>query len=325
MFPIKILRRHPGGKRLYLAVIASVKWVAIACKGVAEINSLDKVGEPGEATHKSDVFGEGQGCATTTLSETSAERLIMPNKISRSVCLAVGALLFLTPCLFAGTSLQISNPPSNNVLDGIYVGSYTATNTSTGAQTQITCDDFKDVSDYNAATYTVNSFNNLGSTLWGSTLLKQHDTMAQITTLYEEAAWLTLGMLQLSGTQQGYYSFAIWAVFDPTEVASWLTLYGDSSACNTVFGNGSWGAGGCRTGNGGLEGLAAGQQFFAGEFSNFNILTPVCGGGPGTCAEQEFFQVVPEGGSALIYLLLAGVACFGAIFYTRRQSANSLA
>jgi len=30
---------------------------------------------------------------------------------------------------------------------------------------------------------------------------------------------------------------------------------------------------------------------------------------------------VPEGGAALMYLLLAGVTCFGAMFYSRRQSA----
>ena len=38
--------------------------------------------------------------------------------------------------------------------------------------------------------------------------------------------------------------------------------------------------------------------------------------------QQEMWgQVpVPEGGAALMYLLLAGVTCFGAIFYSRRQS-----
>jgi hypothetical protein len=35
---------------------------------------------------------------------------------------------------------------------------------------------------------------------------------------------------------------------------------------------------------------------------------------------QEFFEVVPDGGSAAAYLLLAGIACFGSMFYTRRQT-----
>jgi hypothetical protein len=236
--------------------------------------------------------------------------------------LMMGALLCLAPNLFAGTSLQINNPPSNNVLDGIYVGSYSATNTTTGAQTQIICDDFEDESNYNNTSYTVNTFNSLGNTIWGSTLMKQGDSLAQITTLYSEAAWLTLGMLQLTGAQQGYYSYAIWAVFDPTDVANWLTQHGDSGACNSIFGAGSWGASGCTKGNGGLEALAAGQHYFAGEFSSFDILTPICGSGPGTCQEQEFFELVPDGGSALGYLLLGGFSCFGAIFYSGRNRAK---
>jgi hypothetical protein len=260
----------------------------------------------------------------TALSDTGHWEIDFMTRTKQALgWLMMGALLCLAPNLFAGTSLQINNPPSNNVLDGIYVGSYSATNTTTGAHTQIICDDFKDESNYNATTYTVNSFNSLGNTIWGSTLLKQGDTIGQITTLYSEAAWLTLGMLQLTGTQQGYYSYAIWAVFDPTDVANWLTQYGDSAACNAVFGAGSWGAGGCTKGHGGLEALAAGQQYFAGEFSNFNILTPVCGSGPGTCQEQEFFQlIVPDGGSALAYLLLAGGSCFAAIFYSGRRRTN---
>jgi hypothetical protein len=32
---------------------------------------------------------------------------------------------------------------------------------------------------------------------------------------------------------------------------------------------------------------------------------------------------MPEGGSALIYLLLAGITCFGAMIYSRRQTARA--
>jgi hypothetical protein len=228
--------------------------------------------------------------------------------------MAVAVLLCLATSAFAGTvSMQINDPPSNNILDGIYVGAYSATNIGTGAQTQIICDDFKDDSNYNPASYTVHSFTNLVGTVWGAGAMTQ----------YEEAAWLTLGMLQQSGAQQGYYSYAIWATFDPSGVASWLTSYGDSAACNTVFGNGSWGKSGCTAGSGGLLASAAGQQYTQGEFANFLILTPTCGAGPGTCQEQEFFELqpVPEGGSAMTYLGLAGIVCFGAMFYVRRQRA----
>ena len=138
------------------------------------------------------------------------------------------ALLCVGPCALAqSVNLQLNNPPSNNVLDGIYVGSYSATNTQTGASVQMTCDDFRDESNYNAATYKVHTFSNLFGTLFGGT--------AGSTKLYSEAAWLTLGMLNQTGAEQGYYSYAIWAVFDRNDVASWLTNYGDSTACNYCF------------------------------------------------------------------------------------------
>ena len=154
--------------------------------------------------------------------------------------LLVAAVWGVTPGAFAGTlNLQLNNPPSNNILDGIYVGSYGAMNTATGAQTQIICDDFKDDSNFNAATYVVHSFSNLIGTVWGLGAANQ----------YQQAAWLTLGMLQQTGTVQGFYSYAIWALFDPSDVAKWLTSYSDSSACNAVFGSGSWGGGKCTAGS----------------------------------------------------------------------------
>lgn len=242
-------------------------------------------------------------------------------KRAQGVLYLVAGLMSLLPLTaFSQTvTLQLNNPPSNNVADGIYVGSYSANNLTSGGTTQVTCDDFKDDSDYNVETYTTNSFSSLGSTIWGSSLMKAGNSLAQVTSLYDEAAWLTLGMLKLTGTQQSYYSFAIWATFDPGDVASWLTSYGDSGACNAVFGTGSWAGGKCNVGKGGLIGLAASQTFTAGEFSNVQILTPLGCSMPGTCKEQEFFQVVPEGGTALLYLLLVGGTCLGAIFLRLRQ------
>src|SRR5438309_10305156 len=148
--------------------------------------------------------------------------------------------------------------------------------------------------------------------------------MAQVTQLYDEAAWLVLGMLKQTGAQQGYYSFAIWAIFAPNQVAAWLTSSGDMTACNAVFGSGSWGKSSCTAGKGGLVGLAGSQTYYAGEFSNVLILTPQgCKGGPGTCPEQEFFEVVAEGGTAALYLLLAGISCFLAIHYSRKQAKSA--
>jgi hypothetical protein len=253
--------------------------------------------------------------------------------------LAIVALLCFVPCAFS-QELQINDPPSNNVMDGIYVGSYSANNLTTGGSVQITCDDFKDNSDYNAANYTTNTFSTLGNTLWGSYLMSQaggNYTLNQVTALYDDVAWLTLAMLKQTGTEQGYYSYAIWAIFAPSEVASWLS--GDMLACNAVFGPNSWAGGTCTASktnpsctlsaptNCGLVELAMLQNLNPSDFSNILILTPQgtkaqpCTS-PGTCPEQEFIEVVAEGGSAALYLLLAGMACFGAMFVRSRTLAH---
>jgi len=251
----------------------------------------------------------------------------MKNAIGSLWRLALLVLLCFVPSgLAQQVSLQLTDPPSNNILDYIYVGPYSATNTQTGAGVQVICDDFKDNSNYQAYTYTVNNFSDLGNTLWGQ-FLTSHNEASQITQLYEEAAWLALQMLGQSGTQQGYYSYAIWAIFAPTEVASWLTTYSTDggTACNTIFGAGSWSNNTCSSGNGGIVGQAKGRlsSFYSGEFSNILILTPNSCTSPGTCKEQEFFEVVAEGGTAAMYVALALFSCFVAIlFRSRRQNAG---
>jgi hypothetical protein len=245
------------------------------------------------------------------------------------LALLCAVILYLAPAGWAQTvELQIQNPPSNNVLDDIYVGSYSAnyvTPSGLGASLQITCDDFKDNSNFESATYNVNTFSTLGNTLWGSYL-----GVGTATTMYEEAAWLTLGMLGQTGTQQGYYSYAIWAIFDPGDVATWFTNHLDVNACNAVFGTGSWtgsaSAGTCTastTNKGGLVELAMSMapSLSPSQFSNILILTPQGCANPGTCKEQEFLEVVAEGGTTAIYLLLAGLACFGAMFFRSRLQA----
>lgn len=230
-----------------------------------------------------------------------------------TVLLVLLALFCLAPAALAGSvGAQISDPPSNNVLDGIYVGSYSATNTQSGAPMQIICDDFKDESDYNPATYTTNTFNSLGNTLWGSRLQGQN-----VTALYEQAGWLASGVMSASGTQQGYYSYALWAVFDPTDVFNWLKNYNDAAACNAVFGAGN----NCTSAQVTAGGLLynAEQNYMNGNYSNLVILTPNGCGNIG-CPEQEFFEFVPEGGSPLSYLFLAGLACFAAIWRSRRHT-----
>jgi hypothetical protein len=61
------------------------------------------------------------------------------------------------------------------------------------------------------------------------------------------------------------------------------------------------------------------------QFANLMLYTPTGNGSLGAGPPQEMWGQalgVAEGGAALIYLLLAGVACFGAMFYSRSQRAK---
>jgi hypothetical protein len=236
--------------------------------------------------------------------------------------LLVMALFCLAPAAVAGdVHMALNDPPSNNIMDNIYVGPYNATNTDTGASMKVICDDFRDESNYNTYTYTQVSFSNLGSslgnTLWGSSLLRQGDSQNYIMGLYEQAAWLAEGMLSLSSGQQAYYAFALWAVFDPSDVLSYLRSFGDTNACNAIFG----GHQNCSSSSvvqaGGIL-YGAQQNYMNGDYSNLVILTPV-GCSLTGCQEQEFFMVAPEGGSALLYLSFAGLICFALVRQSRRR------
>lgn len=241
----------------------------------------------------------------------------MSARVRRSCFLAMALIMCFAPAaLSQQVKLQITNPPGDNILDGIYVGPYAANNLTTGGTAQVICDDFKDNSDFTPTTYTVNTISSLGNAIWGAGSVK----------LYEEAAWLALGLVNQTGTEQGYYSYAVWAVFDPTDVAKWLTSHNDSGACNAVFGSGAWYSGACTPtkGSGGLLATAAVQNLSPSQLASVLILTPNgCTSGPGTCPEQEFFEIVADGGTAVMYLLLAGAVCFGAIRFRSKQQRNA--
>ncbi len=210
----------------------------------------------------------------------------------------------------------------SNVADGIFVSPYYAA-VNGATNTPIVCDDFADNSYLNTPwTADVQSFSSLAtslaSTAWGGAggTLK----------LYEEAAWLTMTLLQQPTGSAGQvnYSFAVWAVFDPSGVIAQLKAYGDTATCNAIFGAGN----NClsTTVTGGLLGGAQGQSYSLPQFANVVILTPVISvnGKPKTCTaggcpEQEFIELVPEGGAAMAYLLLASVCCFGAMFLRSRR------
>ena len=217
------------------------------------------------------------------------------------VVAVLAVLCVLTSAAVADSmTVQLQDPPSNNILDGLYVGPYSGIDLGSNSSIKVICDDFKDDSNYQAASYTVNSLDNLGNAIWG----------AGNKQLYQEAAWLASGMFQQTGATQGYVSYALWAIFMPSEVKRWLNGAGDQAAYNAVFGVG------------GLiqQAQEACQIGSNCDYANLRILTPVCNGS--SCQEQEFFTFVPEGGAPLSYIGLAGTTVFGAVWMSQRKGAR---
>jgi hypothetical protein len=229
--------------------------------------------------------------------------MALQSLIRRGCCVSVVVMLCFVSGAFAGSvsvDVTASNP---DVFDTYSVGPYTATVNGV-PNTQVICDDFSDTTTLKTSyTDTVNTFSDLQNTLWGAYLIsKDHDSLTQVTTLYEDAAWLTLELLNPSNSKStiANIQFAIWALFNGNALTK-------DPGAQTI-----------------LNGLPNSNSFSPGEFSNFIILTPTCSSGPGTCKGQEFFEVVPEGGSALIYLLLAAASCAAALFYRSRRQPSGL-
>lgn len=251
--------------------------------------------------------------------------------IRRLGCVAIAVLCFATWTVAQNITLTSDG---NIEYDGAYVGPYYATVNGV-SNTPIVCDDFADQSKVGTTwKTTVISFSNLasdlGQTLWGSYYLSKKVASATIVDWYEQAAWLTQGLLAQSAksSSQAYYSYAVWAVFDPSAVLQWLEKNGqygkaDNAACNAVFGS--------NCGSVILSKLTSGLVWMAehnymnGNYANLLIFTPLGSNGKpcsvGDCAGQEFFgpMAVPDGGAAVIYLLLAAACCFGGMFLRSRD------
>lgn len=216
-------------------------------------------------------------------------------------------LLFVVPCAFGQGSVNITmNSGGPYVMNGVYVGAYTAT--VNGQSSQVICDDWSDDTYLNESwTANVTNFSNLGSSktpMWSGN--------SNAPTLYADAAWLATQMLapaNQNANTQGYLAYALWSLFNPS------ALNGLSSS--QLKGVNYW-----------LGMIPAGLT--PSEYANFFIYTPdltksiTCGGGPcQTAPPQEFLGFsVPEGGAALVYLLLAAASCFGAIVVRHRRQMN---
>ncbi len=216
-------------------------------------------------------------------------------------------LLFFVPGALGQASVGITmNSGGPYVMNGVYVGSYTAT--VNGQSSQIICDDWSDSTYLNESwTAKVTNFSNLGSSktpMWSG--------QTNASTLYADAAWLATQMFvpaNQNTNTQGYLAYALWSLFNPS------ALNGLSSS--QLAGVDAW-----------LSKIPNGLT--PSQFANFFIYTPnlsqpiTCGGSSCPSAPpQEFLGfTVPEGGPALPYLLLAALACFGAIALRHRRQTS---
>lgn len=164
------------------------------------------------------------------------------------------------------------------VQGGVYVDPYSGT--INGAPATLVCDDFNHETFLNETWQAnVSTFADLSGVRF------QQGTPAATLLAYDEAAYL-YEQLGVHPSDVGDISFALWALFTPSaELSSGFT----KSASNWLS-------------------TAQSQTYYAGEFSNFEILTPV---NSGSGSPQEFLTTTPEPvaimlfGTGLIMLALA--------------------
>lgn len=234
--------------------------------------------------------------------------------VSMVVCLALPALgqnVVSVTMPQGATGTGTWNSPAGAVYTGIYTGTVTGLS---GANPGVICDDYNDTvyppQTWNASALSVASLSsaNIAQTLFGGA--------------YTSQGYLNIGL-------QGYaevatlasYMFSGHSGYTPTELSSaiWYITSGG-------FGLGS--TNGLKALDSAAQSLVAQLQKTVGSslsaaatalagLTNLYILTPYPAGQANQ--PQEMFVSVPEGGAAILYLLLAGLCCWGAIFFKSKH------
>jgi hypothetical protein len=231
--------------------------------------------------------------------------------ISAVLPTVAGALLICCgiPMSGQGTLVTVSltsvngDPIVNVGGETVYAGVYGGTTTLAGANVGIICDDFNDnvsvPQTWSAKAYQASSLtsSNISEVLFGSNTPGY--SFIGIAG-YAEIAYLVNLSFNSAGnpTLQGNISEAIWSISDPglsnvDSAAQLLVAQAIAYASSTS------------------DSLA--------QYTNLEIYTPTPLGEKDQ--PQEMWGTVPEGGAALLYLLLAGFACFGAMTISKRNRA----
>jgi hypothetical protein len=236
----------------------------------------------------------------------------MRNRFSGFLWFAVMVMLFAAPGAFGQANLYL-NDAGNNVMDGVYVGPYNATINGTSGQ-QIICDDFADETNVGESWIAnVTTLSNLSGTKWGSSSPSSF-WGGSYSALQGYEAMMALSSQMLGNknpNQVGDLAYAVWAIFNGSAVYNWLISHGDGAA---------WGA---------VQSMVTAAlkgSYSIAQFAGWQIFTPTkclsnCTGIGGL--PQEFLEYnplnVPEGGTAISYLLVGLFTCLMAMVYRRRQ------
>jgi len=195
---------------------------------------------------------------------------------------------------------------------GFYYGSVNGTPVGPGyASPGYLCDDFTDEI-YIPESWQANAYN-------VSALLSNWGTMSGDTFFggkVGEAGYLEMAYLVEASFQGTLGNIFAGATANDVSEVLWCITGGPTN---------------CYSGSGGMSAAAWKlwqyvqanyQTFTASEFANLWLYVPTCTQGSSGCQQEMWGEVaVPEGGAALMYLLLAGVSCFGAMFLRSRRMA----
>jgi hypothetical protein len=244
----------------------------------------------------------------------------MKSAIKNLCPLALLALLFSATAFAQNSTLSFNGGFQGNVWcypggecagTGFYDG--TINNTTVGPSNPSNpgyiCDDYYDnitsgevwqASGVDVAT--LNS-NNISQTLFGSKL-----STSLAMTVYAQLAYLVNQMFtipNLTGAAQASYSEALWYLSSFYLPGKALTLSALDSAA---------------------QGFVSAAQNYVNshgtslsQYANLWLYTPVPVGHAGEAQEMWGLVAVAEGGAAALYLLLAAISCFGAMFFRSRN------
>jgi hypothetical protein len=236
-------------------------------------------------------------------------------KIIVGLSAAVGAMLFcLAPAASAQDVVQFTGGYSSTfygIPAGIYSGDVN------GSSSSLVSDDLLNVSSpgekWNATAIQASSLNssNIDNTMFGKTI--GLDGYAEVGTLvsmmFGGITSYTGDGFHLTGITQAEISAAIWDITTSGAISSVLDANSTDlvKALEAIFGNSK----------------SSAAQTYLQSLKNLWILTPqsVTGLGPGEMWTEGGISM-PEGGAALLYLLLAGFTCFGALFIKARQQSS---